>query len=181
MTFGAFARSSDIVKLTDEQKEIISRWADEDEISMGEVQKRLKNELGIGVTYLETRFLLEDHGIELKQAAPPPEEEANADTDTDADDLKEVEAVLEGNDDDSDAWGGDQPLPGGNVTVTLDTVAQPQAMVSGKVIFGDGETAQWSVDQMGRLGLDPATPGYRPSEADIVAFQNELQRAMEAP
>ena len=164
------------MKLTDEQKQTISLWADEDEINLGEIQKRLKSELGISVTYLETRFLLEDHGIELKQPAPPVEEAAKED------ELQDVEAILEGDDDSEagDGW-GDQPTPGGNVTVTIDSVTQPQAMVSGAVIFGDGEKARWSVDQLGRLALDPETPGYRPSEADIVAFQNELQRAMGAP
>ena len=62
----SIARSSGAVKLTDEQKQTIADWADEDEINLGVVQKRLKSELGIAVTYLETRFLLEDHGIELK-------------------------------------------------------------------------------------------------------------------
>lgn len=169
LDLSGIARSSGGVKLTDEQKVTVSQWADEDGITMGEVQKRLKNELGIGVTYLETRFLLEDHGIELKKEAPPAEEPEEDN------DLKDVESVLDGSDDDSDP-----PLPGGNVTVTIDTVTQPQAMVSGTVIFGDGERAGWYVDEMGRLGLDPSTPGYRPSEEDIVAFQNELQRAMEA-
>jgi hypothetical protein len=162
----SIARSLGIVKLTDEQKETIIRWADEDGINMGDIQSRLKTELGISVTYLETRFLLEDHGIELKPPAPEEEED-----DAEAD-LNEVEALLAGDDLD------DLPMPGGKVTVTVDTVTVPQAMASGKVTFSDGGTALWYVDQMGRLGLDPATPGYRPSEGDIVAFQRELQRAM---
>ena len=162
----SIARSLGIVKLTEEQKETITRWADEDGINMGEIQSRLKSQFGISVTYLETRFLLEDHGIELKPPAPEEEED-----DAEAE-LSEVEAML--TEDDLD----DLPMPGGKVTVTVDKVTVPQAMVSGKVTFSDGATALWYVDQMGRLGLDPATPGYRPSEADILAFQRELRRAM---
>jgi hypothetical protein len=32
------------------------------------------------------------------------------------------------------------------------------------------------LDQTGRLGLNPTNPEYRPTEADIMAFQRELQR-----
>ena len=161
------ARSLGIVKLTEEQKETITRWADEDGINLGDIQRRLKTELGINVTYLETRFLLEDHGIELKPPAPQAEDEPDPKAE-----LNEVEAMLA--DDEPDPT----PLAGGKVTVTVDTVTVPQAMVSGKVMFSDGESALWYIDQMGRLGLDPSTPGYRPSEPDILAFQQELQRAM---
>jgi hypothetical protein len=44
------------------------------------------------------------------------------------------------------------------------------------VTFSDGETAEWMLDQTGRLGLNPTKPGYRPSEADVMSFQRELQR-----
>jgi hypothetical protein len=72
---------------------------------------------------------------------------------------------------------GDFPT-GGNVTVTMDQLAIPGTMVSGKVTFSDGETASWYLDQGGRLGLADAPPGYRPSEMDVMQFQSELQRLM---
>jgi hypothetical protein len=49
-------------------------------------------------------------------------------------------------------------------------------MFSGKVRFSDGENALWYVDETGRLGLDPDTTGYRPSQEDIIAFQAELKK-----
>ena len=166
------------MKLTDEQKEVVSRWADEDEISMGEVQKRLKSEFDVSLTYLETRFLLEDHGIALR-VKEKPAEEPDKELGGASDDIDEVEAILDGDSDDAgDVWEEPGQQGGGGVSVTLDAVTQPQAMVSGKVSFSDGQSADWYVDQMGRLGLDPATPGYRPSEQDVMAFQQELQRVM---
>jgi hypothetical protein len=57
-------------------------------------------------------------------------------------------------------------------------VTRPGALVSGSVTFSDGNTAQWSLDQFGRLGLSAKTPGYKPSQNDIVAFQTELQRQL---
>ena len=44
-------------------------------------------------------------------------------------------------------------------------------MVSGKVTFSDGQVADWYVDNEGRPGLVPSTPGYRPSPEDIQQFQ----------
>jgi hypothetical protein len=61
----------------------------------------------------------------------------------------------------------------------MDTITKPHALVSGKVTFSDGETAEWMLDQTGRLGLNPGKAGYRPSQADVVAFQDELQRVVQ--
>jgi hypothetical protein len=61
------------------------------------------------------------------------------------------------------------------VTVTLDQVARPGAMVSGTVTFSDGMKALWLIDEMGRPSIDPDQPGYQPSEADLVTFQAELK------
>jgi hypothetical protein len=49
-------------------------------------------------------------------------------------------------------------------------------LVSGQVTFSDGNTAEWYLDQTGRLGLVPKTEGYRPSPPDIQKFQVALER-----
>ena len=67
-----------------------------------------------------------------------------------------------------------KPVPTGTVTVTMDGIALPGALISGKVTFSDGETAIWMLDQYGRPGLDPDTPGYRPVQEDVVEFQKQL-------
>ena len=67
------------------------------------------------------------------------------------------------------------PPPGMQLAVTMDTLTLPGALVSGKVTFSDGETAIWMLDQTGRPGLDPDTPGYRPSQDDIMEFQIQLR------
>jgi hypothetical protein len=116
--------------------------------SMSDLQRHLKDDLGISITYMDTRFLILDLGIELieePKEEPKPEEEKPA------------------------------PVPTGVVTVTMDTLTLPGALVSGKVSFSDGETAIWMLDQTGRPGLDPDTPGYRPSQEDIMEFQIQLR------
>ena len=61
------------------------------------------------------------------------------------------------------------------VSVTVDSLTKPGSLVSGQVTFSDGNTAEWYLDQMGRLGLAPKTEGYRPSPADVQAFQAALE------
>jgi hypothetical protein len=70
-------------------------------------------------------------------------------------------------------------LPPSKVQVTMDQITRAGAMVSGKVKFSDNKTADWYLDQMGRLGLAPAEKGYKPSAADLQDFQMALQNELE--
>jgi len=53
-------------------------------------------------------------------------------------------------------------------------------VVSGKVTFSDGNSADWYLDQMGRLGLVPGQQGYRPPQADLQTFQEQLQQELQS-
>ena len=150
-------------KLSDEQKNQLAQWiADGD--GLADVQRRLGEEFGINMTYMETRFLVDDLGLQLQDS-----EKSEQETD-----LGRKMAAAQAEPPQEGAGG--PPAGGGKVSVSLDQVTQPQALVSGKVTFSDGNQASWMLDQMGRLALDPDTPGYRPSEDDVMAFQQELQR-----
>lgn len=120
--------------------------------TMSDLQRHLKDEFGHTLTYMDTRFLILDLGIELIEEKKPEE--------------KKEEAKPE-------------PVPTGTVNVTLDTLTLPGALVSGKVTFSDGETAIWMLDQTGRPGLDPDTPGYRPSQEDVMEFQIQLRALLQ--
>jgi len=134
-------------QLTPEQKDALHQWAAEG-ATMSDLQRRLKEEYGISVTYMDTRFLVLDLKIELREEpkVEPKKEEEKA-----------------------------PPVPTGFVSVTMDSLTLPGSLVSGKVTFSDGETGIWMIDQNGRPGLDPDTPGYRPSQEDIVEFQKQLR------
>jgi hypothetical protein len=67
----------------------------------------------------------------------------------------------------------------GKVSVTVDQLTRPGAMVSGKVKFSDGKTAEWILDQAGRLGLVPSDKGYKPPAADVQEFQIALQQELQ--
>jgi hypothetical protein len=60
------------------------------------------------------------------------------------------------------------------VSVSVDQVARPGAVVSGRVTFSDGQKAEWYVDQAGQLGLAPQQQGYRPPASDVQQFQMAL-------
>ena len=63
--------------------------------------------------------------------------------------------------------------------VTVDRVMKAGSLASGTVVFSDGVSASWMLDQMGRLAVQAGKPDYRPSEQDLAAFQDELRAALE--
>jgi hypothetical protein len=63
--------------------------------------------------------------------------------------------------------------------VTVDQLTRPGSLVSGKVKFSDGKTAEWLLDQAGRLAVVPAQKGYKPSAEDVQDFQVALQQELQ--
>lgn len=144
--------------LSSEQVEMVKEWVAEG-AQMADLQKRLKDDFGFNVTYMDTRFLSLDLALNFQVV----EEESEGPNDIENPEAQE-EVDLEPLVQDKET-----------VTVTLDQVARPGAMVSGTVTFSDGMKALWLIDEMGRPSIDPDQPGYQPSEADLVSFQAELK------
>ncbi|HVT72203.1 MAG TPA: hypothetical protein VHD61_03645 [Lacunisphaera sp.] len=189
--------------LTPEQKQAVAGWiAAGDNLSV--VQKKLSEQFKISMTYMDVRFLVDDLGLELKNAAPkadasdltkaasagagaPPPPRSPADKKGFLDKMKEKVGLGAADDEDelpSDEM--DDTLPGeaapgapGGVTVDLDRIVRPGAVVSGSVTFSDGVTAKWALDQYGRLMLDSSPKGYQPTQADVQAFQLQLQKQLQ--
>ena len=164
--------------ITDEQKNKITEWVRQGE-DLSHIQSLLKDELNINITYVETRFLLADLGLEPGDETEE-EQEVTAEVEESSSPAEEPSSPV----DEVDKPADDIPPPvdqeiggGGNVTVTVDGLMKPGAVISGKVTFSDGEAASWLIDQMGQLRLDPETENYRPSAEDIQKFQMELQKA----
>ncbi len=172
--------------LTDEQTKAVRSWA-EDGADLPAIQKRLGDEFEVHLTFMDTRFLIADLEIELKSeeeeeevVAEPVVEEAAAETAAPVDQAQELpadDAVAEappenGADPEADPAAG--PLE--KVTVTISELQRPGMMANGNVTFANGQTAEWYLDQMGQLGMNPTEPEFRPSPQQMLAFQQELQR-----
>lgn len=148
------------MNLDDKQRQAVTAWIN-DGFKLSEIQKRLETDFGLRVTYLEVRLLVDDMKLKPKDPPPPPKPVA-------------APAPLP----------AAEPPPGppgmGSVSVTVDQLTKPGALVSGKVKFSDGKSAEWFLDQAGRLGLAPGEKGYKPPAADLqefqIALQNELQK-----
>ena len=163
------------MELTEQQHQKVKEWLAEG-ASLSDVQKNLKNEFGIALTYMDVRLAVLEIGAAVKDKPepkpvapqpppPPPPAQMPPEDDPYADEFDDGAA--------DGAPGQDGIAP--NVSVSLDRVMRPGAMVSGDVTFSDGNTGKWLIDEYGRFGLDPATPGYQPSQADLQAFQRTLR------
>ncbi|RXK56694.1 hypothetical protein ESB00_12735 [Oleiharenicola lentus] len=184
------------MNLSPEQKQAVSSWvAAGDNLSV--VQKKLSEQFKLSLTYRDVRFLVDDLGLELKNATPkadvsdvtkaqvakpapaPAEKKGFVDklkekvglgggTDDAADDLPPEEAIPEDE-------GIPANAPVGSLTLEVDRIMRPGTVVSGTVTFSDGVSGKWGLDQYGRLMLDTGQKGYQPSAADVQTFQRELQ------
>lgn len=143
------------MQLTAEQQQQVRQWV-ADGLKIAEVQKRLETEFGLRPTYMEVRFLVDDLRVMPKDPDPPKAPEPGA--------------VVS-------PAGAPEPALGG-VRVTVDAVTRPNAMVSGRVTFSDGQGAAWLVDQYGRPGLVPDVKGYRATPQDMQEFQIALEKEL---
>ena len=156
------------MNLTDEQRQKVAAWI-ADGAKLSEIQNRLAAEFSVKLTYMEARFLVDDLKLTPKDPEPPkvivPPVAAVAPSLT-------TTPVPAG-----EIPVGDEVLPpAGKVSVSVDQIARPGTVVSGKVTFSDGQTADWYLDQTGRLGVVPVQAGYKPSAADVQEFQLALQQ-----
>ncbi len=147
------------MELIEEQKKAVASWAAEG-LGLSDIQKRLLGDFGVSMTYMDVRFLVLELGAELQDK---PETRQVA-----------VDAIV-----DAPAAGTAGATALGGVSVDVDVVTKPGAIVSGTVTFSDGVKATWFLDQLGRLALDAVQPGYKPNEQDLAGFQQELRTVLQ--
>ena len=152
------------MNLDEAQRQKVAAWI-ADGAKLAEIQARLMSEFNLKLTYMEVRFLVDDLKLTPKDPEPPkvvaPVAEAAKPAETKS----------------APPPAGPPGKPGG-VSVTVDQLARPGAIVSGKVAFSDGQQAEWYLDQTGRLGVVPKQQGYKPTAADVQQFQAALQSEM---
>jgi hypothetical protein len=157
------------MNLDEAQRAKVAEWIEQG-LKLSEIQNKLVTEYGLRLTYMDVRFLIDDLKLRVKDVEPPKPSVPIAPAPA-------AQAPTEGQPGPADL----EPMPDepagplGNVTVVVDQLARAGSLVSGKVTFSDGKTAEWFLDQSGRLGLAAQDKGYRPSQQDVMAFQTELQ------
>lgn len=156
-----------MVQLSKEQETTLRQWVAEG-ASLSDIQKKICEEFKIPITFMDVRFLVLDLKLAIK------EKKQSSAT---AVDLSKASTPAAGGDDVDLGESDDQP---GNVRVELDRVVKAGALASGSARFSDGETVTWSLDQFGRLAVGAAKAGYRPSQEDLHAFQQELARLLQS-
>ena len=168
--------------LTEEQKADVAKWFAAG-ASLDEIQKRMKAEFGVHMTYLDLRLMVADLP-QPEEAEPAAPDDVAADGPAHDGPAREVPAPPRRGTSaapkryDLDAPDGTPPAS--DLTVEVDALTIPGTFASGAVTFSDGTKAKWYLDQQGRLGLDDVPPGYRPSPGDAALFQARLVEALRA-
>lgn len=153
--------------LTEEQKAQVRKWLDQG-LQLAEIQSRLESEFGIRTTYMEVKLLVSDLQVLPKDPEPLDRQNKKTAQPAPGKGAQEGKTAAE-----------EQDKPGrGRLSVTMDEIAKPGAVVSGSVTFSDGKRANWYVDEYGRLGIATAERGYRPTDADMREFQIALEQEL---
>ena len=127
-------------------------------VKLTDIQTMLVDELDCKMTFLELRLLaaeLEDVDWEKFDPQEPGKEED-----------KEAAA----------AETAETPANTGT-KVEISRLARPGAVMHGTVTFASGASAEWILDQMGRLGFDKVEG--EPTQDDLTAFQDELRKMLQ--
>jgi hypothetical protein len=147
-----------IMNLDEAQRKKVTEWIAEG-LKLSDIQKRLACEFDVNMTYMDVRLLVDDLKLTPKDPEPP----------------KPAAGIVTAPAAAPEGRSPAEPETGkGGVSVKVDRIARPGAVVSGKVTFSDGKSADWYFDQTGQLGLVPQQTGYRPPAADLQQFQAAL-------
>ena len=131
-----------------------------EKLSLSEIQTLVNEQFKQSMTYMDIRILAST--LEIDWQALDPNAKKEQAVEESAGEVIEEEAA--------------ENAPAGTV-VEVSPIARPGMMFSGSVKFASGSTAEWYVDNTGRLGLENLA-GDKPNENDVKEFQVELDKAI---
>src|SRR4051794_37665076 len=121
------------MNLDDAQRAKVSQWIAEG-LKLSEIQNRLASEFNLRVTYMDVRLLVDDLKLVPKDPDPPRASPLTASPAPMAPVPEPTSTLKKG-------------APVGGVSIKVDQLTRPGSVVSGKVTFSDGNTADWYFDQ----------------------------------
>ena len=141
-------------------------------VSLSDVQSMVNAEFKLSMTYMDIRILASELEIDWQKLSP--EKNASSPEKSDAPEAAEsVETAAPPEDIPAD--NAAPAMPDLSTTkVEVSKIARPGMMFSGSATFANGSTADWYLDNMGRLGVDNLQ-GDQPGQEDIEKFQMALQ------
>ena len=154
------------MSLTPEQTAAVSSWVAAGD-NLSTIQKKLRDQFDVAMTYMDVRFLVDDLNLQLKD---PPKK-------VDTSDVSKAQSATTATGDAVPADGQLIPAGTGSVSINVDGVTlTPGAIASGEVTFSDGVTGKWVIDNQGRPGFTKVSkPGYRPTPEDGQEFMRLLE------
>ena len=137
-------------------------------VSLSDIQTMVNTEFKQNLTYMDIRIMASELEIDWQKLNPAKESA-----------VEDVTAVPETPaQETADAAAAEAAAPGmpdlSDTKIEISKIARPGMMFSGSVVFANGSTADWYLDNMGRLGLDNLQ-GDKPGQEDIEKFQMALQ------
>ena len=157
------------MNLDEGQRKKVAEWIAQG-LKLSEIQTRLGTELGVAMTYMDVRLLVDDLKLVPKDSEPRKPLSSTLNNQAPAESSASQQPAQRPQQNPASPAGAT-----GTVSLAVDQLARPGAMVSGKVTFTDGNRADWYIDQTGRLGLVPQQAGYRPPAGDLQQFQAALE------
>ena len=141
-----------------------------EEISLSDIQVEVNEKFAQKLTYMDIRILASALDIDWQARA------------------QEKAAAQKAQEEEKQEPAAEQPLPAenapaeeasaaGTTVVEISKLIRPGTALSGSVKFASGSTADWYIDQTGRLGLENLQ-GNQPTQEDIQQFQVELEKAV---
>ena len=149
----------------EERKPIVARLLKEGR-TLSEIQDYLRKEKGDSITYMELRLLLS----EMPDAKLPEKELLKSPNVGAASAPRQAGPGTEA---------PPTPQTGGKLSISIDQVPAPGAMLSGYARFSSGAKAHWLLDEMVRLGVEAELGSAKPTQADMKEFSTELRRMLQ--
>ena len=133
-------------------------------VSLSDIQNEVNEKFQQSMTYMDIRILAAGLDIDWQaKAAAKAEEEKKEEENAPEEAAAPEEAPAAPAD--------------GKTVVEISKLMRPGTALSGSVKFASGSTADWYIDQTGRLGLENLV-GNQPTQEDIQQFQIELEKAV---
>ena len=147
--------------MTNEERKPIVKQLLAEGRTLSEIQDYLRKDKSDSITYMELRLLLSE-----MPDAKLPEKEL----------LRTAPAAVDAS---AKPAATGAATSGGKLSISIDQVPAPGAMLSGYARFSSGAKAHWFLDEMGRLGIDPELGSGKPTQKDMQEFSTELRRMLQ--